>query len=126
VNWQAWWDPAHSYSEVPGALRLDARAGGALVERWPGGSVEHARVLAALPPSLLRLAGGFGPLQALPVGAVLEFAITTENDSTRLAMTYRVAGGAGLKLDTLAGPVDSVMSAAFDRLVTYANTGQKP
>ncbi len=124
INWPGWWDPQHSYSGKAGALRLDAQAGGALIERWPGGSVEHARVVAATPPSLLRLAGGFGPLQSLPVNAVLEFRIIPENGNTRLTMTYRVAGSPEAKLDTLAAPVDTVMSAGFDRLVNLANTGK--
>lgn len=124
TNWPAWWDKQHSYSGEAGALRLDAQAGGALIERWPGGSVEHARVINALPPQLLRLAGGFGPLQALPVNAILEFRITPENGNTRLTMTYRVAGSPQSKLDTLAAPVDAVMSAGFDRLINFANTGK--
>jgi hypothetical protein len=122
IKWSAWWDPAHSYSGKPGVLRLDARAGGTLSERWEGGSVEHARVVNAMPPALLRLQGGFGPLQALPVAAVLDIAIKPDGNGSRLTMTYRVAGAAASKLDTLAAPVDAVMSAGFARLVNFANT----
>ena len=124
VNWSGWWDPAHSYSGQPGVLKLGPRAGGTLSESWPGGSVEHARVVNAMPPSLLRLVGGFGPLQSLAVNAVLDFRIKAENGNTRLTMTYRVAGSAADKLDTLAAPVDAVMSAGFDRLLNVANTGK--
>jgi hypothetical protein len=124
INWTAWWDPAHSYSGKPGMLRLESRAGGTLSERWPGGSVEHARVVNAMPPALLRLHGGFGPLQALPVDAVLEIAIKADGNGSRLTMSYRVAGSAASKLDTLAAPVDAVMSAGFLRLVNFANTGK--
>ena len=124
IDWAAWWDPAHSYSGKPGSLRLDARAGGTLSEAWPGGSVEHARVVNAMPPALLRLIGGFGPLQSLPVNAVLDISIKPDDMGSRLTMTYRVAGSAGTKLDALAAPVDAVMSAGFDRLVNFANTGK--
>lgn len=124
VNWGGWWDPAHSYSGKPGQMQLDLKPGGLLHEQWPGGSVAHAVVVNALPPALLRLNGGFGPLQALPVNAVLEFGLKAEAGSTRLTMTYRVGGPATSKLDVLAGPVDSVMSAGFARLVAFATTGK--
>jgi uncharacterized protein YndB with AHSA1/START domain len=123
LAWSAWWDPAHSYSGAAGALDLQAEAGGAVMERWSGGSVRHAVVLSAMPPALLRLSGGFGPLQALPVVAVLDFSLKAQGNGTRLTMTYRVAGSAASRLDSLAAPVDAVMSAAFIRLVQYANTG---
>lgn len=124
VNWGAWWDPAHSYSGKPGAMHLDARAGGTLSENWPGGSTLHAVVVNALPVALLRLHGGFGPLQALPVTAVLDFSLKHEAGATRLSMTYRVAGSAASKLDALAVPVDTVMTQNFARLVAYATTGK--
>ncbi len=122
--WASWWDPAHSYSGKAGALRLDARAGGTLQERWGGGSVLHAVVVNVMPPALLRLHGGFGPLQSLPVDAVLDFSLKAEGTGTRLTMTYRVAGPTSARLDTLATPVDAVMSAGFARLVTFATAGK--
>ncbi|WP_017667793.1 SRPBCC domain-containing protein [Sandarakinorhabdus sp. AAP62] len=124
VNWGAWWDPAHSYSGKPGVLTLEIKPGGLLHEQWPGGNVWHAQVVNALPPALLRLQGGFGPLQALPVNAVLDFTLKPEGSGTRLTMTYRVAGSSASKLDTLAAPVDAVMSAGFARLVNFATTGK--
>lgn len=123
LAWNAWWDPAHSYSGAAGALVLEPEAGGALMERWSGGSVRHAVVISAMPPSLLRLSGGLGPLQALPVNAMLDFSLKAQGNGTRLTMTYRVAGTAAARLDTLAAPVDAVMSAGFARLLRYATTG---
>ena len=124
INWSGWWDPAHSYGGKPGGVVLEPRAGGRLHEEWAGGSVEHARVVNALPPGLLRLQGGFGPLQSLPVNAVLDFTLKPDGNGTRLTMTYRVAGAPVSKLDTLAAPVDAVMSAGFARLVTFAQAGK--
>ncbi len=124
TNWSAWWDPAHSYSGSKGAIVLEPAASGRLIERWPGGSTVHATVLTVMPPSLLRLVGGFGPLQSLPVNAVLDFSLKPEGGGTRLTMVYRVAGSPASKLDTLAAPVDAVMSAGFARLVNFANTGK--
>jgi uncharacterized protein YndB with AHSA1/START domain len=124
VNWGVWWDTAHTYSGKPGVLTLDVKPGGLLSEQWPGGQVWHAQVVNAMPPSLLRLHGGFGPLQSLPVNAVLDFSLKPEAGGTRLTMTYRVAGASASKLDTLAAPVDAVMSAGFARLVNFATTGK--
>lgn len=123
LQWSRWWDPAHSYSGKPGSMLLDARAGGLLSENFDGKSVQHATVVHVRPPELLRLDGGFGPLQMLPVNAVLDIAVKPEGSGTRLSLTYRVGGPAYAGLDKMATPVDAVMSAAFERLVRFANTG---
>lgn len=122
TSWR-WWDPAHSYSGRPGALVLDAKAGGTLSESWDGNSVWHATVVNVMPPKLLRMHGGFGPLQGLPVSAVLDFAVEPYGTGTTLTMTYRVGGPSTAKLDRLAAPVDAVMSAGFARLVQLVNDG---
>lgn len=124
TNWSNWWDKAHSYSGKAEAIHLDPRGSGLLLERWDKNSVQHAVVLSAVAPSSLRMSGGFGPLQALPVNAILEFSLRGEGSDTRLTMTYRVAGTAANNLDTLAVPVDNVMSEGFSRLLNYAATGK--
>lgn len=124
TNWSNWWDPAHSYSGKLGAIMLDPQAGGLLSERWAEGSTTHASVVTVMPPALLRLSGGFGPLQSLPVNAILDITLKPEAGGTRLKMIYRIGGPAATKLDTLAAPVDAVMSAGFARLVNFATTGK--
>jgi uncharacterized protein YndB with AHSA1/START domain len=102
---------------------LDTRAGGLLSETFDGNSVLHATVVHVRPPELLRLRGGFGPLQAFPGDAVLDISLKPEGRGTRLSLSYRVGGPAFVRLDEMATPVDAVMSAAFQRLVRYVNTG---
>lgn len=119
VQWDHWWPLEHSYSGK--AMTLAPVAGGALSESWPGGSVLHATVVNVQPPRLLRLNGGFGPLQDMPVAAVLDFDLKPEGVGTRLSLTYRVAGPAA---GPLADPVDGVMGTAFARLTRFAATGQ--
>jgi uncharacterized protein YndB with AHSA1/START domain len=114
VAWQDWWPAQHSYSGKAPALEL--KAGGALSERWAGGEVLHATVVNMLPPKMLRLRGEFGPLQSMPVTAVLDFILKPEGNGTKLAMQYRVAGGAAT-LASFAKPVDGVMAEGFARLV---------
>lgn len=118
IDLPRWWDGSHTYSNKAANLTLDARAGGCWCERWADGrSVEHARVLSAMPPGLLRLSGGLGPLQELPVNAVMTVTVGRADSGTRLRVVYRVAGpGAG----KLAGPVDGVLAGQFERLAQAA------
>jgi uncharacterized protein YndB with AHSA1/START domain len=115
-----WWNPAHTYSGKADNLSLDMRAGGCWCETWDGGSVEHARVLYAGRDKMLRLEGGFGPLQDLAVTAVLTFSIATVEGKTVLTMTYRVRGP-DASLDKLAPLVDKVVGEGFERLVALAS-----
>jgi uncharacterized protein YndB with AHSA1/START domain len=123
LQWGRWWDPAHSYSGKAGGMVLEPRAGGRLLEEFDGKSVLHATVLHVRPPELLRLEGGFGPLQLLPMTAVLDIALKPEGAGTRLSLSYRVGGPTFAQLDEMATPVDEVMSAGFQRLVRFVNTG---
>jgi uncharacterized protein YndB with AHSA1/START domain len=111
---ERWWSPAHSYSGKATNLRLEPRAGGCFCEVWPAGSVEHGRVLMAMPGRLLRLSAALGPLQERPVVGVLGFTLAPADAgaATRLIVEYRVAGA----LDDLRGPVTMVMTEQVDRL----------
>ncbi len=96
VDVARWWSDGHSWSGSAAHLHLDAVAGGCLCERWDGGSVEHARVLMAVPARVLRLEGALGPLQELPVTGVLGFALAQEDDgATRIGVSYRDGGDNG-------------------------------
>jgi len=128
--WQAltqlphWWSDEHTYSGQATRMSLDAQAGGCWCERWGGGnSVEHGRVLQALPPRSLRLHSALGPLQELPVNGVLTFTVLTQETQTVLRLTYRVAG-ADAGLDKLAPQVDRVLGEQFRRLIRFAETGK--
>jgi uncharacterized protein YndB with AHSA1/START domain len=119
VHVEGWWASSHTYSGDAANLNLEARAGGCWCENWAGGSVEHGRVLAAIPGKLLRVSGGFGPLQALPVGAVMTFTLTPADGgkATALSVHYRVAGPVG----ELGPPVTAVLGEQVERLVAAVN-----
>jgi uncharacterized protein YndB with AHSA1/START domain len=130
VLWQAivqlprWWSSEHTYSGQASNLALDAEAGGCWCERWGDQqSVEHGRVLHALPGRSLRIAGNLGPLQELPVTGVLTFTIAMQETRTILRMTYRVAGPPDIGLEKLAPVVDRVLGQQFRRLKSLAETG---
>lgn len=121
-----WWNGAHSYSGQASNLGLDLNAGGCFCERWDGGSVLHATVVYVAKGSAVRLIGGLGPLQALPVNAVLTFGTGVVEGKTMLNVTYRVGGNAEAALDKLAGPVDGVIGEATARLIAHAEASVKP
>lgn len=125
---ERWWGPDHTYSGDARNLRLAPRAGGCRCEHWEGGSIEHARVVLAMERDgvrTLRLAGGLGPLQELGASGVLTFTVAPHASGTKLTMTYRVAGEAGLGLDRIAPLVDGVMMEQFGRLARYSGESSR-
>ena len=118
-----WWNAEHTYSHDAANLSMTVAAGGCFCERWADGSVEHARVIYAARDRAVRLAGAFGPLQALAVDAILTITMSAKDGRTTLQMTYRVSGNADAALDKLAQPVDGVLGEQFKRLESFAATG---
>lgn len=109
VTPSAWWSGDHTWSGSSANLSLDPRAGGCWCEKMGEGGAEHMRVLFVAPREMLRMAGGLGPLQAMPVNAVMTVVLMPGADfkSTVVVLTYAVAGAAGL--GGIAGPVDGVL-----------------
>ena len=126
--WQAisdvgkWWDGEHSWSGNAANFSLEPKVGGCFCERWGDNSVRHAEVIFAMPPSVLRMEGGLGPLQDLAVNAVWTFRLKPAEGGTDLLMTYRVNGSSASHLDKHAGPVDKVMGEQFNHLVGFAES----
>ena len=117
-----WWSSDHTYSGQAQNLTLDKRPGGCWCETWAGGGVEHARVVMAMPGKVLRIEGGFGPLQGLGVKATMTFMLkpATQVGKTKLQVTYLVNGSADTKLDGLAAPIDGVLATQFGRLAALS------
>ncbi|MBL8361297.1 MAG: SRPBCC domain-containing protein [Rubrivivax sp.] len=133
VVWKAvlqlpkWWNGRHTYSGSAANLTLDAQAGGCWCERWGSGdaaaSVQHGTVLMVMPGRVLRVQGGFGPLQELGAIGILTIVTATQEGKHLLRMTYRVSGHPDAGFDKLAGPVDGVIGEQFRRLKKLAETG---
>ena len=115
-----WWSDAHTYSGSAKRLHLDATPGGCWCETWPGGEVEHGRVIAVQPPSRLRFRSELGPLQNLGVSGVLTFDLTPAPDGgeTRISLTYVVSGSSRSGLQTLGPAIDPVLSEQMRRLAS--------
>ncbi|MEO7325985.1 MAG: hypothetical protein ABIW82_14270 [Dokdonella sp.] len=121
---QLWWSSEHTWSGKASNLSLKAEAGGCFCERWKDGSVEHGRVIMALPEKVLRLDSALGPLQEFSLKGTLSFWIKAGDDgATQLVVEYRVNGASGSGLDTFAPSVDEVLGAQVARLVRYIDSG---
>ncbi|KRC81564.1 SRPBCC family protein [Sphingomonas sp. Root241] len=112
-----WWDGAHTYSGSAANLTLDARPGGCWCEKTASGGVEHMRVVYLAANDTLRLTGGLGPLQAMPVIAVLTVTLKPSGAGTELTASYAVAGPG---LAGIAAPVDGVLGGQWTRLKAAA------
>ena len=117
-----WWNGAHSYSGNAANMTLALDAGGCFCERWEGGSVLHAQVLYVGRGKSVRLLGGLGPLQQLPVTAVLTIDLAAVEGRTTVTWTYRVAGPADARLQEWAAPVDQVIGEQASRLAAYVQS----
>ena len=113
----AWWNPAHTYSGDASNLRLELRAGGCFCETLPnGGTVEHMRVIQALPGSVVRLSGGLGPLQSEALAGTLTWTLRAVEGGTEISMVYLVAGHSRGNMTAMAPLVDNVLGEQMERL----------
>lgn len=116
-----WWSSAHTYSGNAANLSLQPVAGGCFCEILPergeqAGSVEHGRVIHALPARRLRISGALGPLQAEAVTGTLTFDIAPSAGGTRVTMTYVVSGYMRMGAAALAPAVDKVLAEQLEGL----------
>jgi len=132
VNIAGWWSASHTYSGDAANLALEPAAGGCWCERWAGNSVQHARVLVAMPERMLRLDGALGPLQAMGATGILTFRLAPRAKGTSLDVTYRVRASPDAALDKVAAGVDKVLEEQVKRLAASmakrqpgAPTGEK-
>lgn len=128
VHVERWWSGAHTYSGDARSLRLESRAGGCWCERLAnGGSVEHMRVVYAAPGQSMRLVGGLGPLQAMPVNAVMSVtfagAPSGAGAGSVVTLTYAVAGPG---TEPLQAPVSNVIREQFARYAASVEGASKP
>jgi len=120
VHPELWWPEDHTWSGARANMRLAPAAGGCFCESWEGGSAEHARVVMAMDGKLLRLRGGFGPLQEMAVAAVLTVTLESKDGGTEAVVTYRISGDAAHKLDQLVSVVDQVIGQQFGAFAAHA------
>ena len=124
-----WWNSQHSWSGDAKNMTLTPQGGGCFCERIPvgdtgnssamEGSARHAEVLQAFPMKVLRMRGGFGPLQGEPATGVLTITLKEVPGGTRILWEYNVGGPMRYKLAEIAPAVDAVMTEQLKRLQAY-------
>ncbi|HEY6332478.1 MAG TPA: SRPBCC domain-containing protein [Blastocatellia bacterium] len=119
-----WWSPAHTFSGDPHNLKIDERPQGCFCETLKTGAVRHMEVIYYEPGKVLRMSGGMGPLQALPVTVVATFTLAPDSDGTRLELVYTLGGYSPQGLAGLAPILDRVMTEQIGRLKSYVETGK--
>ena len=121
-----WWSDQHSWSGDAKNMTLTPQGGGCFCERIPvgdsgnssamEGSARHAEVIQAFPMKVLRMRGGFGPLQSEPATGVLTITLKEIEGGTRILWEYNVGGPMRYKIAEIAPAVDAVMSEQLRRL----------
>jgi hypothetical protein len=120
-----WWNSAHTYSGDARNLSIDAKVGGCFCERIAhGGGVEHARVIALLPDSLVRVSGAFGPLQPFGLAGTLSWRMTGTPAGTKIELSYNVGGYLPGGFENIAAGVDEVLGDQLNRLKSFSETGK--
>jgi uncharacterized protein YndB with AHSA1/START domain len=121
----SWWAASHTWSGTPQNMSIDGKAAGCFCEKLDGGgSVRHMTVLLAEPGKTLRMSGGLGPLQEMPVTGVLTLTFAAAPESTRIELTYVVGGYSKDSLAKLAPLVDRVLAEQVKRLKAFVETGK--
>jgi len=119
-----WWDSAHTFSGDAHNLTIDPKPLGCYCEKLPnGGGVRHMEVVYVAPGRSLRMIGGIGPLQAIPVNGVMTIELAAAAGGTKLDMTYSAAGAVPNGLTSWAQPVDGVLTQQFTRLKNFTEHG---
>jgi len=119
-----WWDSAHTFSGNSKNLSIEEKPGGCFCEKLPnGGGVRHLEVVFLAPGKRLVLSGGLGPLQSIGASGAMSFDLTPAEGGTKLQIAYAVTGYLAAGMNTLAAPVDSVLSQQLSRLKNLVEHG---
>ncbi|MGA3015849.1 MAG: SRPBCC family protein [Bryobacteraceae bacterium] len=119
-----WWDSAHTFSGNAHNLRLEAIPTGCFCEDFRnGGGVRHMDVVYVEPDKTLVLRGGLGPLQRIAASGSMTLALAATPDGTRLELTFAASGYLPAGMNTLAAPVDGVLTEQVNRLKNLVEQG---
>jgi uncharacterized protein YndB with AHSA1/START domain len=119
-----WWGSEHTFSGDAHNLTIDDKPMGCWCEKLSTGGARHMEVVLAAKGKALVLSGGMGPLQSMAVTGAMSFDFTPDKGGTKLDLTYAVGGYLAAGLNTLAGPVDGVLTAQMGRLKNFVELGR--
>jgi uncharacterized protein YndB with AHSA1/START domain len=120
-----WWDSNHTFSGNSHNLTIEEKAAGCFCEKLPdGGGVRHMEVAYLAPGKRVVLQGALGPLQSLAATGAMTIQLSSIGAGTKLEVTYAVVGYLHEGMNTLAAPVDGVLTGLFTRLKNYVEHGK--
>jgi uncharacterized protein YndB with AHSA1/START domain len=118
----SWWIADHTYSGNAANLSLDARPGGCLCERFPGGGgIEHLHVTYFEPGKFLIMTGAMGPLLHEAVNGVMNVHVEAEGSGSRLTLDYKASGFANGGGEKFAAMVNKMLGDTIERYHAFAN-----
>jgi hypothetical protein len=118
-----WWDSEHTFSGSAHNLSIDDKPLGCWCEKVGSGAVRHMQVITAIPGKALIFSGGLGPLQSMAVSGTLSFTFAEDKGATKLQVTYAAGGYLPAGLNTLAEPVDTVLTQQINRFKNFVEIG---
>ena len=119
-----WWSSSHTFSGDAHNMSIDAKPMGCWCEKLSnGGGVRHMQVVMVMPGKMLVMTGGLGPLQTMAATGSMRIGLAPANGGTQLQVTYSVTGYVPTGMNSLAAPVDGVLTEQFTRLKIYVETG---
>jgi uncharacterized protein YndB with AHSA1/START domain len=125
LNVGNWWNSSHTFSGDAHNMSIDPKPMGCWCEKLPnGGGVRHMQVVTVMPGKMLVMTGGLGPLQSMAATGAMKIVLAPANGGTQLQVTYSVTGYLPAGMNTLAAPVDGVLTEQFTRLKNYVETGK--
>jgi uncharacterized protein YndB with AHSA1/START domain len=121
VHPASWWDSAHTFSGDAHNLTIEEKPMGCFCEKLGAqGGVRHMEVVFVAPGKTLVMTGGLGPLQSIAATGSMTIQLSSFNGGAKLDLTYAVGGYLKAGMNTLAAPVDSVLTEQFTRLKNLA------
>jgi hypothetical protein len=118
-----WWSKEHTYSGDSRNLSIEEKPGGCFCEKVPGGGAKHMEVVNFAPGKMLVMHGALGPLQTMAASGSMLVQLAAANGGTNLVLTYAVTGYSSRGLNTLAAPVDMVLTQQVTRLKNLVERG---
>ena len=117
-----WWDGSHSYSNDARNLSLDLKRKCMFERLEKGGFVRHMEIVFHQPGKMLRMTGGLGPLQGMGARGAMNITFSESGGKTIVRLNYIVTGASFQKLDSVAKPVDSVLTGQLARFKKYCDS----
>ncbi len=113
-----WWSASHSFfGKAENLYLIDDIPGCFCEDDGKGNKVRHLEVVYVEKNKLLRLLGGLGPLQSLPVNGVMEWSLEPSMSGSKLVWRYKVAGIVPGGLKGIAKSVDGVLNQQVQQLI---------